>query len=100
MTASSPRFAPGDPVRVLERYPPGHVRTPGTVVDRSGTVERVCGRFQNPEQLAYGDPDALHQVLYRVSFASRSLWTDYAGSERDRVDIEIFEHWLEPATGV
>ena len=60
-------------------------------------MERVCGRFPNPEQLAYGKRDAEDQVLYRVSFPSSALWPDYEGSGGDRVEIEIYEHWLAPA---
>ena len=99
MTDSAPRFAPGTPVRVHERFPPGHVRTPWYCRGKTGEVVRVCGRFRNPEQLAYGNRDAGHQVLYRIGFASTSLWPGYDGSERDRVEIEIYEHWLEPAEG-
>jgi len=93
------RFAPGEHVRVLRRFPPGHVRTPWYCRGKSGEVERICGQFRNPERLAYGDADAEHQVLYRISFASRALWPDYEGSERDRVEIEIYEHWLAPEPG-
>ena len=93
------RFAPGDRVRVHRRFPPGHVRTPWYCRGKSGEIERICGRFRNPEQLAYGNRDATHEVLYRVSFPSRSLWPDYAGHDRDRVEIEIYEHWLAPETG-
>ena len=95
MSGSAPRFAPGMQVRVHERFPPGHVRTPWYCRGKTGEVERVCGRFRNPEQLAYGNRDAAHQVLYRIGFASSSLWTDYDGNERDRVEIEIYEHWLD-----
>ena len=94
-----PRFATGDRVRVLRRFPPGHVRTPWYCRGKSGEVERICGEFRNPEQLAYGNRDADHQVLYRVSFPSRILWPDYEGSDRDRVEIEIYEHWLAPESG-
>ena len=99
MTGPAPRFAPGDRVRVYDRFPPGHVRTPWYCRGKSGEIERVCGRFGNPEQLAYGNRNADREVLYRVGFPSRSLWPDYGGSERDRVEIEIFEHWLAPAPG-
>ena len=93
------RFAPGDRVQVLRRFPPGHVRTPWYCRGKSGEVERICGQFRNPEQLAYGNRDAEHRVLYRVTFASRVLWPDYDGSARDRVEIEIYEHWLAPDAG-
>ncbi len=35
--------------------------------------------------------------LYRVRFAQRELWPDYVGSAADTVDVEIYQHWLEPA---
>lgn len=99
MTGPAGKFAPGDRVRVRGRFPPGHVRTPWYCRGRIGEIERICGRFRNPEQLAYGNRDAAHELLYRVGFASRSLWPDYDGNGTDRVEIEIYEHWLEPAPG-
>ena len=93
------RFTPGERVRVHRRFPPGHVRTPWYCRGKSGEIERICGRFRNPEQLAYGSRNADCEVLYRVSFPSRSLWPDYEGCDRDRVEIEIYEHWLAPETG-
>jgi len=91
------RFAPGDRVRVLAAYPPGHCRTPYYCRGHAGVVERVCGEFGNPEQLAYalsGDPP---RPLYRVRFEQRELWPGYRGRPLDCVEIEIFQHWLEPA---
>ena len=99
MTAPSANFAPGDRVRVNERFPPGHVRTPWYCRGRVGEIERICGRFRNPEQLAYGNRDARHEVLYRVGFACGALWPDYDGGAHDRVEIEIYEHWLDPVPG-
>jgi nitrile hydratase len=32
-----------------------------------------------------------------VRFAQREVWPDYGGPATDTVDIEIYEHWLEPA---
>ena len=98
MTAPAAKFTPGERVRVRERFPPGHVRTPWYCRGKTGEVERICGRFRNPEQLAYGNREAVHEVLYRIGFASRSLWPDYDASEHDRVEIEIYEHWLEPVS--
>jgi len=93
---SRPRFAPGDPVKVRRRDPPGHIRTPRYVRGKKGVIERLCGAFGNPEELAYnraGEPVA----LYRVRFAQAELWPGDRGSAGDSVDVEIFEHWLEPA---
>ena len=94
-TTATPRFKPGDTVRVRSASPPGHVRTPFYCRGRTGTIERVCGRFGNPEELAYGRPGLPAIPLYRVRFSSRELWGDEAERALDAVEIEIFEHWLE-----
>ena len=91
------RFAPGVRVRVRRADPPGHVRTPWYCRGRTGVIERVCGSFANPEELAYNRDGLPAQPLYRVRFNCRELWQGYAGSAADVVEIEIFQHWLEPA---
>lgn len=91
------RFAPGDRVFVRAAYPPGHVRTPWYVRGKTGVVERVCGEFRNPEELAYGRDGAPGRTLYRVRFMQREVWDDYAERPGDTVDVEIYDHWLEPA---
>ena len=90
------RFKPGDPVTVRRAYPPGHLRTPYYIRGQSGVVERVCGSFANPEELAFGRNGLPALPLYRVRFAQRQVWPDYDGADGDTVDIEIYEHWLEP----
>jgi nitrile hydratase subunit beta len=90
-------YAPGDRVRVRVASPPGHVRTPWYCRGRHGVVERICGAFRNPEELAYGRPGLPRQPLYRVRFRQRELWPDYAGPAQDTVEIELYQHWLEPA---
>lgn len=94
MTAS---FAAGDWVRVRRAYPPGHVRTPFYVRGLSGVVERVLGPFPNPEERAYGRGGEPGPPLYRVRFLQRDVWPDYAGPPGDSVDVEIYQHWLEPS---
>ena len=91
------RFAPGDSVRVRRGRPPGHIRTPNYVRGKAGVVERLCGSFPNPEELAYGRDGLPARPLYRVRFRQDELWPDYAGGARDHVEVEIYEHWLEPA---
>ncbi len=89
-------FAPGDPVRVRDWHPPGHVRTPTYLRGRTGEVERRLGPFGNPEQLAYGLPaDTL--PLYRVRFTMAEIWGDAAEAPADTLEAEIYAHWLEPA---
>ena len=91
------RFVPGDRVRVQRAYPPGHLRTPYYIRGKSGVIERICGSFANPEELALGRDGLPTRPLYRVRFPQTEVWPDYAGPGQDTVDIEIFEHWLEPA---
>ena len=93
------RFAPGDSVRVADIRPPGHTRTPLYIRGKTGEIERICGDFRNPEALAYGEDGLPKQTLYRVRFDQTHVWPDYAGPPHDKVEIEIYEHWLEPASG-
>lgn len=93
----SGRFAVGDAVLVKIAYPRHHCRTPTYCRGKSGTVERICGEFRNPETLAYGEDGLPKQPLYRVRFSQRELWPDYAGPAGDVVEVELYEHWLEPA---
>ena len=59
-------------------------------------VERLCGTYPNPEELAYARPGLPAQPLYRVRFRQTELWRDYQGNPADTVDVEIFQHWLAP----
>lgn len=92
------RFRSGDAVTVRAMYPLGHIRTPYYIRGKQGVVERICGDFANPEELAFGRDGLPKRPLYRVRFRQRDVWPDYGGEGEDTVDVEIFEHWLEPAT--
>jgi nitrile hydratase len=91
------RYKVGEKVRVMKAYPPGHIRTPFYIRGHTGTVERICGAFANPEELAQMRDGLPAQPLYRVRFRQKDVWPDYKGPEADVVEIEIFQHWLEPA---
>jgi nitrile hydratase subunit beta len=91
----TPRFNPGERVRVLDKVTVGHVRTPRYIRGKRGVVERICGEFRKPEELAYGRYDGEREPLYRVRFAQREVWPDYAGAPEDTLDVEIYDHWLE-----
>jgi nitrile hydratase len=95
----SARFRTGDAVAVRAAYPPGHIRTPYYIRGKRGVIERLCGEFANPEELAFGRDGLPKRALYRVRFQQAHVWPDYGGAPEDTVDIEIFEHWLEPAAG-
>jgi nitrile hydratase len=90
-------YAPGDRVTVIRTYPPGHRRTPYYIKGKTGEIERVCGDFPNPEELAYGFDGLPKKTLYRVRFRQKEVWPDYRGPDGDTVDVDIFEHWLRPA---
>jgi nitrile hydratase subunit beta len=96
--AVEPRFNVGEVVRVREMFSPGHIRTPWYVRGQRGTIERLCGVFGNPEELAYARPGTPRQPLYRVRFRQKDLWPDYAGGNNDTIEIEIYQHWLVAAT--
>jgi nitrile hydratase subunit beta len=93
---SPPKFKPGDPVRVRVAYPPGHVRTPWYIRGQVGVIERICGAYPNPEELAYNRPGTPPMPLYRVRFSQTDVWPDYTGAPQDKIEIEIYQHWLEP----
>ena len=91
------KFQPGDRVKVLKAYPLGHVRTPFYIRGRTGTIERICGAFPNPEELAQMRDGLPPLPLYRVRFLQKDVWPDYRGSAQDVLEVEIFQHWLQPA---
>jgi nitrile hydratase subunit alpha len=82
-----------------------HIRTPGYIYGVAGEIERVCGRFGDPSILAFG-LDAPEIQLYRVRFRQRDIWPERHDSNRsshgvhgdDVVEVEVYEHWLQPAT--
>ena len=91
------RFKVGEKVRVMKAYPPGHIRTPFYIRGHTGVVERICGAFPNPEELAQMRDGLPAQPLYRVRFRQKDVWPDYRGPDSDVVEIEIYQHWLEKA---
>jgi nitrile hydratase len=94
---TSCRFKPGDRVRVSDRVPTGHCRTPSYLRGKTGIVDCILGAFRNPEELAYYRPGLPKQPLYIVRFRQSEVWPGYAGAGRDTVAADIYEHWLEPA---
>jgi len=89
-------IAPGSAVRVRDAWPeragPCHIRTPHYLRGREGRVVRALGRFENPEDLAFGRA-APKLALYHVAFAQEPIWGE--GDARDEVIVELFETWLE-----
>ena len=78
-------------------HPRGHRRTPFYIRGKTGTVERYCGAFRNPEELGYGFDGEPERHLYRVRFKQSDIWPAYDGPARDTLDLEVYEHWLTKA---
>jgi len=91
------RFKPGDRVVVRREDRPGHIRTPWYIRGKTGRIERVYGEFLNPESLAFGSDGLPKRTLYLVAFSQGDVWERYVGSE-DKLLVDIYEHWLDPAT--
>ena len=91
------KYKPGDRVRVRVDSPAHHIRTPEYIQGQIGLVEALYGAFRKPESLAYGGSGLKPQPLYRVRLDQARVWRDYSGSTRDKVCVDIYEHWLEPA---
>jgi nitrile hydratase len=90
-------YAPGDRVRIIDLGKPGHVRVPLYAREKVGIIDRCCGRFENPEERAYGRVGRERIPLYRVRLMQHELWADYDGEDGDSLVLEIYHHWLQPA---
>ena len=89
------RFKPGDRVRVRMEDRPGHIRTPWYIRGKTGWIERVYGEFLNPESLAFGGDGLPKRPLYLVAFNQTDVWD--VSASKDKVLVDIYEHWLDPA---
>jgi hypothetical protein len=88
------KFSDGTRVKVATRSVETHIRAPAYIQGKTGVVERMCGSFHNPENLAYGNDGLPKQLLYRVRFFQADVWTDYVGKSHDTIDVEVYHHWL------
>ena len=93
---NEPRFTKGQRVRIADRTPAVHHRVPSYAKGQIGVIERVAGMHPNPEKCIRGDGKPL-QRIYRVRIWQKDLWAPYEGTNGDKLEIEIFGHWLEPA---
>lgn len=97
MSGALGKFQPGDRVRVRTDDRPGHLRTPFYVRGKIGWVERVYGEFLNPESLGHGGDGLPRKMLYLIGFDQDIVWNQYEPSGRDKLFVDIYEHWLDPA---
>ncbi len=94
---ASTQYRPGNLVRVRVDAPAGHFRTPTYIQGKIGRIVALCGVFPNPESLAYGGDGRPAQPLYRVEFVQSQVWPQYSGPAADKILIDIYQRWLEPA---
>mgnify|MGYP002700987021 CR=1 FL=1 len=95
--AQSPsgKYKPGDQVRIRVGIPLTHFRTPEYVQGKQGEIETSWGAYPNPEGLAYGSDGLPAQPLYLVKFAQTDLWTNYEGSAKAALLLNIYENRLQ-----
>ena len=93
---AEPRFRAGDEIRVLQRSPLGHFRTPNYVRGKRGRVEKVIEPSAiNNEDEGFGRNAGVKRHYYRIAIPFTELWPNYPGFKNDGLRIEVFETWLE-----
>lgn len=89
-----PAFAAGDEVYTRSFTATGHTRLPAYARGKPGMIHAHHGAHLLPDEGAEGREVAQH--LYSVSFKAQDLWPE-AGEKRDRVFLDLWESYLEPA---
>ena len=87
----------GDLVLVRVDSPVHHYRTPKYIQGKRGKVKTCHGAFPNPESLAHGGSGLPLKALYQVEFDQIEIWPGYEGPPADKIFVDIYEHWLNPA---
>jgi thiocyanate hydrolase subunit alpha len=92
------RFRVGDRVTIRDETTLFHTRAQRFVRGHTGTVVEDRPEWVIPEDEAwFRDEDGRKEPFYVVRFKQIELWPSYAGSERDTLETEFSERWLEPA---
>lgn len=89
--AADAPFAPGDRVRVRDEHVPGHVRMPGYIRGKRGTVVGVSPAYPFPDAHAHG-VEACDEPTYDVRFRTQDLWPD--SSDPALVHVAVFRSYL------
>jgi nitrile hydratase len=88
------RFKPGDRVRVKLDFVPGHIRLPGYVRGKVGTVVGESPAYPFPDAHAHGI-HAEDEPTYDVRFHAQDLWPN--GCDPALVHVGVFQSYLERA---
>jgi nitrile hydratase len=93
--SGTPRFAPGDRVRVINAHPHHHTRVPRYLRGHTGTIEAEHGSYVLPDTNAHGLGEA-PQRLYTVVFDGAEVWGD--GAEPGlTISADLWEGYLDHA---
>lgn len=88
------RFQPGDRVRVKLDFVPGHIRLPGYIRGKVGTVVGESPAYPLPDAHAHGI-HAEDEPTYDVRFRAEDLWPN--GCDPALVHVGVFQSYLERA---
>lgn len=88
-------FKAGDVAHVAEKFPIGHYRVPFYLRGKTVIIEKNLGRYINPEEEAFGKNKGGETWYYQVTILQKELWPNYTGKATDKLQIEVFEPWLE-----
>jgi nitrile hydratase beta subunit len=93
--ATRERFKAGDRVRVRDDYVPGHVRMPGYIRGRTGTVVGESPAYPFPDAHAHAI-ESQDEPTYDVRFRTEDLWPK--SSDSALVHVGVFQSYLERAS--
>ncbi len=85
-------FVIGETVRVKNQYVSGHVRMPGYIRGKQGTIVSKSIPFAFPDAAAHGILDA-EEPTYDVRFRSADLWPE--SSDEAFIHAAVFQSYLE-----
>ena len=91
----APLFKVGDRIRMRNLNPTTHIRLPGYLRGKIGTVETDYGVFAFPDTHAHGLPEN-PQHCYSVRFTAREVWGPQA-SDRDTLRVDVFDDYMDAA---
>ena len=95
-TGEEPICKPGDAIRIRERKPVGHYRVPTYLRGKKGVVELVIEPTAvDNEEEGFGRNAGSRRHYYRIALPMTEIWSNYAGSAKDSLHIEVFESWIE-----
>ena len=91
---AQPAYQVGDRIFTRQLLPRQHTRLPAYARGKPGVIHAHHGAHVLADASAQGDEIAQH--LYSVVFDASDLWIE-AASKKDRVFIDLWESYLDPA---